>query len=238
MQYIYWKIIDIKGRIACRNEARFLNARERAGGNMEQTKLILIRHGQSMGNLNEILLGHTDLGLSPLGVSEAQLAADYFRDEKIDFIYSSSLKRACETALPFSKMHGIEIHPQDELREIYLGEWEGAELKKIRETEEYSVQWKLHFGEACTPGGESVRHAGERFYDAVLKIAKEHLGSTVLITAHAAVIRCFWGIISEIPFAEIADALPFPDNASASICIFDGEKIVPQIYSFSDYLKK
>ena len=60
---------------------------------MYNTKLIFLRHGQSIGNLERRLLGHTDLDLSELGYRQAESAAYALKDEKIDFIYSSSLKQ-------------------------------------------------------------------------------------------------------------------------------------------------
>ena len=70
-----------------------------------EEKIIIIRHGQSIGNLKRIYLGHTNLGLSELGAEQAEIAARYFKNEKISAIYSSDLDRAYYTALPHSIYH-------------------------------------------------------------------------------------------------------------------------------------
>ena len=62
------------------------------------TELYLIRHGQSLGNFERRFLGHTDLDLTPLGYKQAQCAAAFFKDIKIDAVYSSDLLRAFNTA--------------------------------------------------------------------------------------------------------------------------------------------
>ena len=59
-----------------------------------KTKIILIRHGESLGNANRTMLGHTDLDLSPLGYTQAETTANHLKNEKIDAIYSSDLIRA------------------------------------------------------------------------------------------------------------------------------------------------
>jgi broad specificity phosphatase PhoE len=78
--------------------------------------------------------------------------------------------------------------------------------------------------------------AGRRFYNEIWRISEANQGKTVLIAAHAAVIRAFWSIISDIRPENIADELPFPSNASYSICYFENGKIVPFEYSIDEHL--
>ena len=56
------------------------------------TRIIIERHGQSIGNAERIYLGITDLGLTDEGVEQAKITAEALKDEKIDVIYSSDLK--------------------------------------------------------------------------------------------------------------------------------------------------
>ena len=202
------------------------------------TKLYFVRHGQSIGNLREIYLGHTDLDLSELGHKQAAATAEHLKNVKFDAIYSSDLLRAHNTALPHAKMRGIEIIDSKNLREIFLGDWENMPVKKLVDEhyDDFVVGWKENYGTFTVPGGESVWGSGQRFYQEVLKIAEKHLGETVLITAHASVIRTFWGIISGVKPEELAAAVAFPLNASYSIAKYDGEKIIPIEYSNADHM--
>ena len=50
------------------------------------TKIIIVRHGQSLGNLNKQFLGHTDLDLSDLGYKQAICTANHLKNEKIDIV--------------------------------------------------------------------------------------------------------------------------------------------------------
>ena len=203
-----------------------------------ETKFIIIRHGQSLGNAMNTYLGHTDLDLSELGKAQANAAAEYFKDEQISAIYSSDLLRAYNTAVPHAKLHSLQVNKSRELREVNIGLWEGKLVSEIKEKwhDEFEIEWKTKFGSMTPPSGEPVYSAGKRMYEALLDIAKKEEGK-ILITAHAAVIRAFWCYAQGVEAEKWASFVPFPSNASASFVGFDGEKLVPISYSFDEYLK-
>ena len=198
------------------------------------TKIILVRHGQSLGNLNRTFLGHTDLDLSEMGCLQAETTAEHLKNVEINKIYSSDLKRAYNTAIPHAKMRNLDVISSKNLREAYVGKWENMNVDQLIEIwgrEMFADQWKARFGEFKFPDGESIKEAGERFYAEVFKISSENEGKTILICAHAAVIRAFWAIISGLEWADVADKIPFATNASYSILTFDGSKFSPISYS-------
>ena len=202
-----------------------------------EEKIILIRHGESIGNLKRIYLGHTDWGLSDVGREQAELAAKYFRDEKISAIYSSDLRRAYDTALPHARYHSLPIIPSEQLREIYMGLWEGMPIDTIRERwqDKFDIEWRQKFGECTPPGGEKVTDAAKRIYNKLLSIAREHEGK-ILVTTHAALIRALWGYVNGLMPCDWGESYFFPTNASASLLGYDGERLIPIRYSFDDYL--
>ena len=209
-------------------------------GIMDRTKVYFIRHGQSIGNLQFRFLGWTDLDLTELGYTQAKATADELSDVQFDAIYSSSLKRAYNTAKPHASSRGLEVIPSDILREIYCGDWENMVCSDIEEKygEIYTVDWPKKFGTFTFPGGESTVHAGARFYDEVLQICKSNQGRTILIVSHGAVIRMFWAMISGISPQEVAEKIPFATNASFSIAEFDGDRFYPILYSQDEHLSK
>lgn len=204
------------------------------------TKVILIRHGESLGNLNNIMLGHTDIDLAPRGYLQAEACAEYLKNERIDAIYSSDLIRAYHTAEPHARMRGLSITTSKELRECNVGDWENVPLEEIVEKDHslFYDGWRDSFGTFEIPGGESVPHAAERFYREVLGIAKRNVGKTVLIAAHAAVIRAFWGKITKTPPEKLASTYLYPTNASCSFLYFDGEELLPIEYSVDEHLSE
>ena len=207
---------------------------------MKKTKIIIVRHGESLGNAGRFMLGHTDLDLSELGYRQAACTAEYLKDEHIDAIYSSDLMRAYNTGLPHARYRDMEIKCDRGLRELHVGAWEGKCVEEILRDfgDMFEKDWHGNFGGFTFPDGEGVMEGAERFYNTVLRIAREHMGECILICAHAAVIRGFWSIISGIAPSEIVDKLPFPTNASYSVAYFDGEKIIPDKYSCDEHLSE
>ena len=204
-----------------------------------RTKIIIIRHGQSIGNMTRLFLGHTDLDLSELGYRQAIATAEQLRDEKIDKIYSSDLIRAVNTATPHAKMRNLEVILSKNLRECYAGDWEKLYVDEIIEKwgrEVFVDQWRDNFGCFTFPDGESTKAAGERFYKEILSICKQNEGKTVLISSHAAIIRSFWAIISGVPAEEVSRKVPFPTNASYSVAYCENGKITPFSYSNDKHL--
>ena len=204
-----------------------------------RVKIIIIRHGQSLGNLNRIFLGHTDLDLSDLGYRQAKATAEYLKNERIDSIYSSDLIRAYNTALPHAKIRGLSVIENKNLREAYVGAWENMHVDDILAKwgrEVFVDQWKNNFGCFVFPDGESTRAAGERFYRELISICSENEGKTLLVSSHAAIIRSFWAIISGVPAEEVSEKIPFPTNASYSIAYYENGKITPFSYSNDGHL--
>ena len=203
------------------------------------TKLILIRHGESLANAAHIYLGHTDWDLSEYGKVQALEAAEFLREEHIDAIYSSDLLRAYNTAVPNAEIHGLPIIKSTELREINLGVWEGKTHAEIEENwpNEFRHDWIEGFGTFCIEGGESVPHLAERIFNEVLRIGKAHPEQTVILACHAAAIRSFWGKLTETPAEEVAQKIPFPHNASCTTVFCDGEKLIAGEYGISHYVK-
>ena len=203
-----------------------------------ETKIILIRHGESLGNALKLYIGHTDVDLSEDGYEQARDAAEYFKGEKISAVYSSDLKRAYETALLHAKKRSLPVITSKELREVFVGIWEGVHVDEVIEKwpVEFGVEWRVKFGTCVPPGGEPVYEAGKRMHEKLLSIAREREG-TVIVASHAAAIRAFWCYLGGAEPEKWGDFAPFPSNASATFIGFDGERLVPIKYAFDEYVK-
>lgn len=161
----------------------------------QERRLYLVRHGElyEEGGIHRCL-GHTDVPLTKRGESQAGKAAEWFRDKKIDKIYSSPLLRCVKTAeIIKSRMEAarqdIEIRILEALREMDAGKWENLSFEEIREKypEEYEARGR-ELGYYAPPGGESFYQAGIRFGECFEEIRKETEGN-ILIVAHAGVMR-------------------------------------------------
>ena len=202
------------------------------------TTIYIVRHGESVGNLHRICLGHTNLDLTELGLEQAKKTAEAL--ENVDFagIYSSDLQRAVHTAEPHAKKRGLEINTSPDFRELYFGNWENASVLMLKEKfhDRFMIGWRQNFGTFTAPEGESVVAMAERMVSGLEKIAALHLGKTILVTSHAAAIRALWGKISGYAPSEWAEAFPFPTNASYSVLEYDGVALKPVSYSNDSHL--
>ena len=122
------------------------------------TTLLVIRHGQSVANLEDKFAGFSDFDLTDLGRKQAELAAAYIKEHyKVDAVYASDLLRAYNTALPTARAFGLEINKSEALREVYAGRWEGVKYADINKAEgEIFSKWFRDYVNAYCPEGETV----------------------------------------------------------------------------------
>lgn len=202
------------------------------------TTIYVIRHGESVGNLHRICLGHTDLDITDLGVKQAEKTADALENVEFSAIYSSDLQRAVHTAEPHARKRGLDINTSSDFRELYFGNWENASVLMLKEKfhEQFMIGWRQNFGTFTAPEGESVVEMADRMARGLEKIASKHIGEKILVTSHAAAIRALWGKISGYKPSEWADAYPFPTNASYSVIEYDGTSLKPVSYSNDSHL--
>ena len=178
------------------------------------TKLILVRHGDTEYSKNKLYCGFTDEGLCPEGYAQAESLKAKLADEHIDSVYSSDLKRAFTTAgIIFPDM---DIIKEASLRELNFGLWEGLSYKDImsKNGHLYSNWWE-DFINLPTPQGESLSDLNLRVMKTLMNMVKIHSGETIAIIGHGgpfAVIICslfkkplenFWDLVP--PIASVTE---------------------------------
>ena len=197
-----------------------------------KTTLLLVRHGESLGNLHEKFLGHTNLGLSPRGERQAEALAARLSDVAIDLVYSSDLYRAVNTVLPAAKEHGLEVIPDERLREVFAGKWEEMSFDEIGIVyPEDRALWKNNIGLSCPTGGERVADLLVRVRAALDEIAARHPGKTVLIGTHATPIRAITAQLRGYPLDRMVE-VPWAPNAS--ITTVEYEDGTPRLLTEAD----
>lgn len=203
---------------------------------MGKTRLYMIRHGQSEGNLYNLFLGHTDLDLTELGHRQAEKTAEYLASLPVDAIYASDLKRAFHTALHTAEKKGLPVRPDPQLREIFAGEWEGVPFADLetKYAESFHV-WKEDFGASRCDGGESVAELNERILAAVKRIAEENEGKSVCLFSHATPIRLMGGMMKGIALKDMAD-FPWPSNASVTSFEYENGVFTMLDYSLDSFM--
>ncbi len=95
-------------------------------------KILVIRHGQSEGDILKRIEGRADYNLTDLGLKQAELMADWIAENyKIDKIFSSPLKRASQTADMLSKRTKIDVVYDDDLMEWNIGIVGGLLIQEV-----------------------------------------------------------------------------------------------------------
>ncbi len=202
------------------------------------TRLILIRHGESIANSKDMFAGHLDIDLHQNGEKQAELTAKFVVENfKVDKIYSSDLKRAYYTAKALADILNMDIEKNEGLREIAAGKWDGMVFKDIMNTykEDYLL-WLNDIGNARCTDGESVVHLGERIMKTLTEIAEKNDGKTVAIATHATPIRVSKTIIDYGKVDEMKN-IPWPSNAAVSVYEYTDGKWNCPMYGEDKHLK-
>ncbi|MGI6091390.1 MAG: alpha-ribazole phosphatase [Veillonellaceae bacterium] len=154
------------------------------------TKIILVRHGQTLWNVEMKYQGQTDIALTEKGLEQAQMVAKRLANESISAIYSSDLSRAFATAEIIAAKHNLQVIGVPELREISFGDWEGLTYTNINSGWP-QIMDKLFTcpDEVTIPGGESFPQLRERASKALAKIAANHKDQNIVVVAHGGTIR-------------------------------------------------
>jgi probable phosphoglycerate mutase len=117
--------------------------------NYRNTRVLLLRHGQSTYNALGLYQGSSDRSnLTDLGRQQAQLTGEFFKEIKFDAIYCSPLQRAQDTAIEVLKTIDPTVVPNSvdtvpNLRETDLPAWQGLPFQFVKEQfpEDYRT-WK------------------------------------------------------------------------------------------------
>ncbi len=97
------------------------------------TRLLLVRHGQSVGNVKQILQGQDNGMLTDLGREQAAEVARRLKDEPIDAFLASDLTRAVETCQIIAQPHGGKIRTTPLLRERDWGSFTGRFIPDLKD---------------------------------------------------------------------------------------------------------
>jgi alpha-ribazole phosphatase len=153
-------------------------------------RLLLVRHGETEGQSSLRYWGRTDVALDKSGLRQAELLRDRLAGEKIAYICSSPLKRAQETAILIASRHNQAVEVCRDLKEIDFGDLEGLNYTEIQARfPEVARLWSIRSEKLVYPGGESVADLEERVASVAARFGKGNPAGTVLVVAHAGVLR-------------------------------------------------
>jgi broad specificity phosphatase PhoE len=166
------------------------------------TRLILVRHGETIANREYRYVGSRDDALSSHGQAQAEQLAEAISVLPVAAIYSSPLQRAYSTALPIAARHCLEIQMVDDLREVSFGDWEGLSraevLARNPEDAQHLRDWEKNIA-LTPPEGESFDALRARVCAAVEQLAQQHPDQTIVLVSHVGPIKVLLCAALEVP---------------------------------------
>ena len=187
---------------------------------MEQRlRLYIVRHGVTLWNREMRMQGHTDIPLDEEGKRQAELLAArlYACAHSPQWVYSSDLARARQTAESIARPLGLAVQTTPLLRETCLGDWEGLTRADIeaRGDGQLLTDYLRDSHTFRPPGAETLEAVWERISRAVQAIRHDHPSGQVVIAGHGGSLRALLCEALDAPISSMRRL--WLDNASLSI---------------------
>ena len=184
------------------------------------TRIVLVRHGQTVWNREERFRGQADVELDEFGLKQAEATGRYLAARwPAVTVYASPMRRVMQTAEGIARAQGLTVHPLEGLLDINFGEWQGRLADEVAQHYPDLYQaWleaphTVHF-----PGGEKLDDVRSRVVAALDEVIAHHLGQTVALVSHTVVNRVllcavlglgnehFWRLRQETCAVNVFDA--------------------------------
>ncbi len=184
--------------------------------------MILVRHGASLWNEEGRIQGHQDVPLSSEGYQQARAVAERLVQIPFAEVYTSDLQRAKSTAEEIARRRGLSPICLQDLRERFLGEWEGLSLQEVQE--KYADLLTLYRSDPVQynpPGAETFLELQKRVSRAIEKIVEDHPQETIVVVSHGGPIRVFIAWVLQMPLRLIR-RLQVAKNCSITMVRYTG----------------
>ena len=169
---------------------------------MQATRILAIRHGETLWNVDTRIQGHLNIDLNETGRWQAERVGHALAEEPIEAIYSSDLRRAFETAqaiacaparLAARTPTPTQVIPHLPLRERHFGHLQGKTWAEIEaEHPEECKRWRGRDPHWAPSGGESLTELRERIRRCVDELASQHMGEQIVLVAHGGVMDALY----------------------------------------------
>lgn len=179
------------------------------------TRIVLVRHGETVWHAENRYAGRSDVALTPRGREQAERLAEWAQSAELDAIWCSSLSRARDTAAAAAAASGLEPRVDGRLCELHFGRGEGLTTAEMRQ--QFPKQLEAFHADPVAghlPGGEDPQAAVARAVACLHDIAREHPRGRVLVVAHTTLIRLVLCHLLGVPIANYRKLFPFVRNVA------------------------
>ncbi len=158
------------------------------------TRIILVRHGETLGRSSIRYYGATDVPLSDLGRAQARAARQRIPGETFEAVWTSSLSRAWQSAQIIAPRHPVRI--ESDFREIHFGRWEGLTRSEIEIADSALYEdWQARKPGFEFPEGETRSDFRRRVGRGLERLRATGVQS-VLVVAHKGIVRTLLELVT------------------------------------------
>ena len=160
------------------------------------TRILTIRHGQTVYNLEKRYAGSIDVPLNEKGIEDAENAAVNLKDYEFDIVITSMLKRAIQTAELLIAGRNIQIIQNKLCNERNYGKMQGLNYIEVEEIKPRILYFKLNndFHSLNPPNGETFPALRRRAKLFSQFIFQNYIGSNILVVSSSAFMQQLHGI--------------------------------------------
>ena len=170
---------------------------------MKKTRIFIVRHTETVGNIEKRLTGRQDYEVTPRGEKLIQKLTTELSNIKFDKIYSSTSGRAIKTVENLAKLNNLEIETKEDLCEMYFGKYDGWKWEDVNRIQPEIKQRQNEINEISgIEDQETMEHVADRMDKCIRNIVQTNIGKTILISSHGVAIEAFLRKISGIPFNQ------------------------------------
>lgn len=189
--------------------------------------LLLIRHGETQAALRgqnfAMVDGQGDPALRPEGKAQAIAVGHRLRSRPIRAIYVTTMQRTHQTAAPLADYLGLTPKVERDLREVFLGDWDGGEYRfRAAERDPAFVRAKDRQEWGEIPNAETTAQLQARVRAGLQRIADAHPDELVAVVVHGGVIGAALAVATGSP----AFAFHGAENGSISRLVISGDQMI------------
>jgi broad specificity phosphatase PhoE len=193
------------------------------------TRILTIRHGQTVYNLEKRYAGSIDIPLNEKGIEDAENAAFILKDYELDIVITSKLKRAIQTAERLIDGRNIHIIQNKLCNERNYGMMQGLNYIEVEEIKPRIKYFKLNndFHSLNPPDGETFPALRRRAKLFSQFIFQNYIGSSILVVSSSAFMQQLHGIFRGTDCMEsLRNDI---HNLECTTFTFNGRKLIEEM---------
>lgn len=165
------------------------------------TTIDLLRHGQCEGG--HIYRGTTDVLLTEEGWQQMEQRCALVLPHW-DAVVSSPMQRCIRFAKHMADTHQLPLTPQESLRELCFGDWEGQLVDEVWQQQRQQVEaWGRDPVKYPPPNGEAADSFSLRVIDGWYSTLEQYQGQHILLVSHGGVMRALLAYILSMPVTSM-----------------------------------